>query len=111
RRRRKIAMRLAQRQIRVVVADHSLRAGNAPARQGCCQSQARNAGDDADDENRHQSFAASARRSSRMKYLCLVYLEEEKLHAVPDKECANCGAGFRRNGMLIAAEALQPVET
>ena len=46
-----------------------------------------------------------------MKYLCLVYLEEQKLHAVPDSECANCGAGFRMNGVLIAAEALQPVET
>ena len=28
-----------------------------------------------------------------------------------DSECANCGAGFRKNGVLIAAEALQPVET
>ena len=46
-----------------------------------------------------------------MKYLCLVYLEEQKLHAVPDSECANCGAGFRQSGLLIAAEALQPVET
>ena len=27
----------------------------------------------------------------RMKYLCLVYLEKEKWHAVPDRECANCG--------------------
>jgi hypothetical protein len=46
-----------------------------------------------------------------MKYLCLVYLEEQKLHAVPDSECATCGAGFRTSGLLIAAEALQPVET
>ena len=46
-----------------------------------------------------------------MKYLCLVYLEEQKLHAVPDRECANCGAGFRTAGVLIAAEALQPVDT
>jgi hypothetical protein len=46
-----------------------------------------------------------------MKYLCLVYLEEQKLHAVPDTECAACGAGLRQNGVLIAAEALQPVET
>ena len=46
-----------------------------------------------------------------MKYLCLVYLEEQKLHAVPDSECATCGAGFRKSGLLIAAEALQPVET
>ena len=46
-----------------------------------------------------------------MKYLCLVYLEEEKLHAVPDKECLACGDGFRTRGLLIAAEALQPVQT
>jgi len=48
---------------------------------------------------------------SPMKYLCLVYLEEQKLHAIPDRECANCGAGFRERGLLVAAEALQPVET
>ena len=46
-----------------------------------------------------------------MKYLCMVYLEEQKLHAVPDHECAACGVGFRDSGVLIAAEALQPVET
>jgi hypothetical protein len=46
-----------------------------------------------------------------MKYLCLVYLEEQKLHAVPDRECAACGAGFRNSGLLIAAEALQPTDT
>jgi len=46
-----------------------------------------------------------------MKYLCLVYLEEQKLHAVPDRECATCGEGLRNSGLLLAAEALQPVET
>jgi hypothetical protein len=46
-----------------------------------------------------------------MKYLCLVYLEKQKLHAVPDSECIACGEGFRQSGLLIAAEALQPVET
>ena len=46
-----------------------------------------------------------------MKYLCLVYLEKEKLHAVPDSECAACGQGFRKRGLLVAAEALEPVET
>jgi len=46
-----------------------------------------------------------------MKYLCLVYLEEQKLHAVADRECAACGAGFRESGLLVAAEALQPIET
>jgi hypothetical protein len=46
-----------------------------------------------------------------MKYLCLVYLEEDKLHAVPDAECAACGEGLRSGGVLLAAEALQPVDT
>jgi len=46
-----------------------------------------------------------------MKYLCLVYLEKEKMHAVPDSECATCGEGLRNNGVLVAAEALEPVET
>jgi len=46
-----------------------------------------------------------------MKYLCLVYLEDQKLRAVADSECMACGAGLREKGLLIAAEALQPVET
>jgi hypothetical protein len=46
-----------------------------------------------------------------MKYLCLVYLEQQKLHAVADAECFSCGEQLRGNGSLIAAEALQPVET
>lgn len=46
-----------------------------------------------------------------MKYLCLVYLEGSKMRAVPDTECKACGDGFRTRGMLVAAEALQPVET
>jgi hypothetical protein len=46
-----------------------------------------------------------------MKYLCLVYLEEEKLRTVPDKECMACGDGFRDSGVLVAAEALQPIAT
>jgi len=46
-----------------------------------------------------------------MKYLCLVYLEEAKLRAVPDRECQACGDGFRESGVLVAAEALQPMAT
>jgi hypothetical protein len=46
-----------------------------------------------------------------MKYLCLVYLEEQKLHAVPDADCKACGEGLRKSGHHIAAEALQPVHT
>jgi hypothetical protein len=46
-----------------------------------------------------------------MKYLCLVYLEADKLHAVPDRECQACGDGLRKSGLLMAAEALEPVDT
>ncbi len=46
-----------------------------------------------------------------MKYVCLVYLEEQKLRAVDDSECLTCGEGFRSAGVLVAAEALEPVET
>jgi hypothetical protein len=46
-----------------------------------------------------------------MKYVCLVYLEQGKLNAVPDRECADCGAGLRTSGLLVAAEALQSTET
>ena len=46
-----------------------------------------------------------------MKYLCLVYLEQQKLHAVEDTECFSCGERLRANGSLLAAEALQPVDT
>jgi hypothetical protein len=46
-----------------------------------------------------------------MKYVCLVYLEQPKLHAVPDSECQTCGNGLRSSGILLAAQALQPVET
>ena len=46
-----------------------------------------------------------------MKYLCLVYLEQQKLHAVPDSECFACGNSLRQRGALLAAEALQPIDT
>lgn len=46
-----------------------------------------------------------------MKYLCLVYLEGDKLHAVPDRECFDCGEDLRKQGLLLAAEPLFPVET
>jgi hypothetical protein len=46
-----------------------------------------------------------------MKYLCLVYLSPEKWSSVPDRECLDCGNGFRERGVLLAAEPLHPVET
>jgi hypothetical protein len=46
-----------------------------------------------------------------MKYACLVYLAPEKLHAVKDSECMACGEGMQKSGLLVAAEALQPIDT
>ena len=46
-----------------------------------------------------------------MKYLCLVYLEDQKFNAVPDRECLNCGDDLRQKGLLLAAEPLFPVNT
>ena len=46
-----------------------------------------------------------------MKYLCLVYLESDKLRAVPDRECKACGDDLRASGVLLAAEPLHPVES
>jgi hypothetical protein len=46
-----------------------------------------------------------------MKYLCLVYIDEKKLDAVPDSECLEYDAALRASGQCLASEALQPVET
>ena len=46
-----------------------------------------------------------------MKYLCLVYLADDKFSAVPDRECMNCGDDMRKKGLLLAAEPLFPVDT
>ena len=46
-----------------------------------------------------------------MKYLCIVYGEEQAMATVDDRECAACGTNLRDAGRLLAAEALQPVRT
>jgi hypothetical protein len=46
-----------------------------------------------------------------MKYLCLVYLEEERLHELPDEDCVAYDTAIRKSGHCIASEALQSVET
>ena len=53
-----------------------------------------------------------------MKYLCLVYVEEKTLHALPshervarsDESMAYCD-GVQKIGQLLAASPLHPVET
>jgi len=46
-----------------------------------------------------------------MKYLCLVYGEEEKIQAVDDLHCLAFDQSVRQSGHCISSEALQPVAT
>ena len=46
-----------------------------------------------------------------MKYLCLVYLDESRLHELPDQDCVEYDASIRKSGHCIASEALQSVQT
>lgn len=50
-----------------------------------------------------------------MKYLCLVYCDEEKLHSLPDSpvdaECHAYDQELARGGHRLAAEALKSVRT
>ena len=46
-----------------------------------------------------------------MKYLCLVYLDEENWSACPDPTCAAYGAELHERGKLLAAEPLHPVSS
>ena len=46
-----------------------------------------------------------------MKYLCLVYVDENRLDEVPDEECVQYDAAIRNNGYCLASEALQSVQT
>ena len=50
-----------------------------------------------------------------MKYLCLVYSDENALHSLPDSphdaECLAYAQSLERSGQYIAGEALEPVDT
>ena len=53
-----------------------------------------------------------------MKYVCLVYLVEQDMNALSKREADACteeslayDEALRRSGHLLAAQALQPVET
>lgn len=46
-----------------------------------------------------------------MKYLCLVYLDENRLDELPDEDCVAYDAAIRDSGHCIASEALQSVQT
>jgi hypothetical protein len=50
-----------------------------------------------------------------MKYLCLVYSEEHLLHSLPespkDEECMAYAEAIQGSGRMLAAEALESVQT
>lgn len=50
-----------------------------------------------------------------MKYICLVYSDEDELHSLPDSpvdaECAAYNDTLQANGHHLAGEALEPVAT
>jgi hypothetical protein len=46
-----------------------------------------------------------------MKYLCLVYLDEKRLHELPDEDCVAYDTAIRKSGHCLASEALQSVQT
>lgn len=46
-----------------------------------------------------------------MKYLCLVYGDETKVHTVPDRECLDYDEALRESGRCLASEALESVRT
>jgi len=46
-----------------------------------------------------------------VKYLCLVYAEENRLGAVPDAECVAYDSAIRESGHCLASEALESVQT
>ncbi len=46
-----------------------------------------------------------------MKYLCLVYLDEEHWSACPDRDCLAFARDLAGSGRLLAAEPLHPTHT
>ena len=46
-----------------------------------------------------------------MKYLCLVYLDEDRLDELPDEDCVAYDSATRASGHCLASEALQSVRT
>ena len=46
-----------------------------------------------------------------MKYLCLVYLDENRLHELPDEDCVEFDTSIRSSGHCLASEALESVQT
>jgi len=51
----------------------------------------------------------AVQRRSGVKYVCLVYADEQALESIPDRECINNGTALRESGRYVAAEALHRV--
>jgi len=60
-------------------------------------------------------LANSSHKETLMKYLCLVYSDEQQLHSLPDSpedsECQAYAESVAGSGRMLAAEALQPVNS
>jgi hypothetical protein len=46
-----------------------------------------------------------------MKYLCLVYVDEQRLGELPDEDCVAYDTAIRQSGHCLASEALESVHT
>ena len=46
-----------------------------------------------------------------MKYLCLVYLDENRMDELPDRDCVAYDTVIKASGHCISSEALQSVQT
>jgi hypothetical protein len=56
-------------------------------------------------------MASSHLQEMSMKYLCLVYLDQEHWSACPDHECADYAQKLSDSRQLITGEPLHPVNT
>jgi hypothetical protein len=50
-------------------------------------------------------------REEKLKYLCLVYLDQEHWNACPDGECYEFASKLAQSGRLLAAEPLHRADT
>jgi len=46
-----------------------------------------------------------------MRYVCLVYMNQHDLDAIPDRECMDFADGLRASGSYVTADALQRTDT
>ena len=46
-----------------------------------------------------------------MRYVCLVYMSQHDLDAIPDRECMDFADGLRESGGYVTADALQRTDT